>query len=89
MALITVIPMSPCGCVLKRVLRQSCSTVNVCVCVCVCYNAIKHFPPETKATFSLKTVKTSAAFIPSFLRDPDEKDGTKREGKKEERKKGK
>jgi len=54
--------------------------------VCV-YKAIIHFPPETKATFSLKTVRTSAAFIPSFLRDPDEKDGTERK-KKEERKKG-
>lgn len=49
--------------------------------MCV-YNAIIHFPPETKATFSLKTVRTSAALIPSFLRDPDEKDGTEREGKK-------
>lgn len=52
--------------------------------MCV-YNAIIHFPPETKATFSLKTVRTSAAFIPSFLRDPDEKEGTERKKKEEER----
>lgn len=54
------------------------------MCVCV-YNAIIHFPPETKATFSLKTVRTSAAFIPSFLRDPDEKDGTERERERKEK----
>lgn len=54
--------------------RLETGTVNECV-----YNADNHFPPETKATFSLKTVKTSDAFIPSFLREPDEKEGTERE----------
>lgn len=39
------------------------------------------YKPETKATFSLRTVRTSVAFTPSFLREPAERDETENRGK--------
>ena len=45
--------------------------------------------PETNATFSLSTVRTSHAFIPSFRRELDDRDGTWEERKNErERERG-